>query len=202
MPVPLSVRNVLLAGGVLAILIPVAATAQEIPASLLDEMRGISGKPVVQIALRGQNQNHEGMTLSTIDALDKQWRAEVKSEEQPLIAQVMASPLSGYLIDLKARSDGLFTEIFVMDAKGVNAGQSSVTSDYFQGDEPKHQKTFQVGAGAVNYAKVEVDEKTGSRRQQVDFTITDVDSGKPIGAATFEVDLDELAERQSRAKAE
>jgi hypothetical protein len=202
MIVPRSARCACLAAGVFLTLYPAVSAAQEIPAALLAEMREISGKPVVHLALRGQNLRHENLSQAAIDTLDKQWRSEAKAADQPLIAQIMASPLSGYLIDLKARSHGLFTEIFVMDAKGLNAGQSSVTSDYWQGDEPKHQKTFQVGPDAVHFAKVETDENTGSRRQQVDFTISDRDTGKPIGAATFEIDLDELAERLNPGRAE
>lgn len=183
-------------------LFPVASRAEDSPAlALLPEMRGMLAKPVGIIAIRAQNERHASLDQAAIDRLDKQWRGETKSDEQPLIAKLMGSPFSAYLVRVKAESNGLFTEVFVTDKLGLNVGQSSVTSDYWQGDEAKYQKTFLVGPDAVNVSKVEVDPKTGSRRQQVDFTIVDPDSGRPIGAATVEVDLDELARRMAHRTA-
>ena len=176
----------------------VPAAAQEITDDLLAEFRALVAKPVVLIAVRAQNERHKTLDQAAIDALDTRWRQEVKAADQPLIAQLMGSPLSNHLIKVKAESSGLITEVFVTDNRGLNVGQSSITSDYWQGDEPKFQKTFLVGPDAVNRAAVEVDPKTGTRRQQIDFTVVDPDTGKPVGAVTFEVDLDELAERLAK----
>jgi uncharacterized phage infection (PIP) family protein YhgE len=38
----------------------------------------------------------------------------------------------------------------VKDNKGLNVGQSDVTSDYWQGDEAKWKKSYKMGAGAVH----------------------------------------------------
>src|SRR3546814_17528305 len=90
---------------------------------------------VALISLAAQNQRLAGRGQARIDELDKQWRAEAESDNQPLIAQLMGNPLSSYLIRKKAESNGLFAELFVFDATGMNVGQSSVTRDYWQGDE-------------------------------------------------------------------
>ncbi len=37
------------------------------------------------------------------------------------------------------------TEVFVMDARGLNVAASDVTSDYWQGDEEKFSETFPKG---------------------------------------------------------
>ncbi|NYZ11113.1 hypothetical protein HL658_01010 [Azospirillum sp. RWY-5-1] len=183
-------------------LLPAAAVAEDSPAlALLPEMRRMLEKPVAIIAIRAQNERHATIDQATIDRLDKQWRAETKSGDQPLIAQLMGSPFSAYLVRIKAESQGLFSEVFVTDNVGLNVGQSSLTTDYWQGDEAKYQKTFLIGPDAVNVSKVEIDGKTGSRRQQIDFTILDPDTRKPIGAATMEVDLDELARRTAHRTA-
>lgn len=183
-------------------LLPASARAEDSPAlTLLPDMRAMLAKPIAMIAIHAQNERHASLDQATIDRLDKQWRAETKAAEQPLIAKLMGSPFSAYLIRMKAESEGLFTEVFVTDKLGLNVGQSSITSDYWQGDEAKYQKTFLVGPDAVNVSKVEVDAGTGSRRQQIDFTIIDPETRKPIGAATVEVDLDELARRAARRTA-
>src|SRR3546814_10589865 len=85
----------------------------------------------------------------------------------------MGNPLSSYLIRKKAESNGLFAELFVFDAMGMNVGQSSVTSDYWQGDEDKYLQTFAVGPDAVFVDAIEYNDETRQRRRQVNFTIVD-----------------------------
>ncbi|MFO7482987.1 hypothetical protein [Oceanibaculum nanhaiense] len=176
-----------------------AAPAQ-VDDALIEQMREIAGHSTVLISIKAQNERHTSLTQADIDALDKQWVAERKSDNQPLIAKVLGSPLSGYLIRRMAQSRGLFVEMFVMDNKGLNVGQSSITGDYWQGDEAKYQKTFLIGPDAVFVDdEIVVEKDTGHRLQQVNFTIKDPADGKPVGAITVEVDLDMLAMRRQQA---
>jgi hypothetical protein len=156
-------------------------------------------QPVTVISIGASNDGHAKIDQGGIDALDKEWKAESKTEKQPLIAEMLSSPLSNYLLYLQAQSAGLYTEMFVMDDKGLNVGQSSVTSDYWQGDEAKYQKTFQVGADATFIDEPEFNDDTGTWRAQLNFTVIDPASGKPIGAATIEMNLTELERRQAQA---
>ena len=82
-----------------------------------------------------------------------------------------------------------------MDDKGLNVGQSSITSDYWQGDEGKFQKTYPEGADAVFIDEAELNEDTKTWRAQVNLTVVD-EAKKPIGAVTVEVNLTELARRK------
>lgn len=163
--------------------------------AVAEELRKIITSRVTTISLNAQNERYAGIDQNEIDKLDKQWRGETKSETQPLIAQLMGNPLSSFLIRKKAESLGLFTEIFVFDAKGLNVGQSSVTSDYWQGDEPKYQETFAKGADAILIDEPEYDDETKSMRQQVSFAIIDPETKELIGAATVEINIDELVRR-------
>lgn len=151
--------------------------------------------PVVIEALRSRNEGAGQLEQSEIDRLDKQWRAETKKDDQPLITSVLANPLSSYLYRVQARSVGLFTEVFVMDRNGLNVGQSSVTSDYWQGDEAKFQKTVDVGPGTVFIDEAEYNEETATWRAQVNMTIDNAE-GNPVGAITVEVNLTELERRK------
>lgn len=166
---------------------------------LVADLRAAMTSPVALLLVRAQNARHKGMPQERIDALDKQWRAERKADTQPLVAQLYGNPLSAYLTRLQADSAGLYTEIFVMDAVGLNVGQSAVTSDYWQGDEDKWQKTFLVGPDAVFIDEPEFHEETRTWRVQVNLSIADPDTGAAIGAATVEVNLTELARRQGVA---
>lgn len=146
--------------------------------------------PIVIGAVKAQNTKHADLTQDKIDALDKQWRAETKASAKPLISEVMGNPLSAFLKKKEAEGKGLVTEIFVMDNKGLNVGQSDVTSDYWQGDEAKWQKTFSVGPTAVFVDKVEKDESTQKFQTQVSISI--VDGGVVIGAVTVGLDVEML----------
>lgn len=168
----------------------------QIDEAFIDGLRLMIAKPVTLITLRAQNERNRDLTQAGIDALDQAWRAETESDDKPTIARLMGSPLSAYLVRQKAESLGLLPEIFVMDNHGLNVGQSSVTTDYWQGDEDKWLKTFAVGPDAVHFGEIELHEPTGAQRMQVSFAITDPESDAVIGAATVEIDLDELESRK------
>jgi hypothetical protein len=152
--------------------------------------------PIVALSINTQNDLRGSLSQAEIDALDKQWRSEREASDKPLISATLSAPLSVYLLRVQAGSLGLYPEIFVMDANGLNVGQSSITSDYWQGDEDKFQKTFPNGADAVFIDAAEWDEDRKIWRAQVNMTVTDPETGKPIGAATVEFNLTELIRRQ------
>ena len=79
-----------------------------------------------------------------------------------------------------------------MDDKGLNVGQSDVTSDYWQGDEAKWQKSFSAGPGAIFVDKVEKDESTQTFQTQISIAIVDPSSNKVVGAVTVGVDVEQL----------
>ena len=86
----------------------------------------------------------------------------------------------------------MITEVIVMDAKGLNVAASGATSDYWQGDEAKYQETYPKGPGAVHFGEVEFDESSQTYQAQISITVTDPDTGRPIGAMTVGVDAEVL----------
>jgi len=147
---------------------------------------------IVVNAIKAQNQKNAGLTQADIDKLDKQWRSETSAGGGSLINRVLANDLSKYLKDIKAKAGGVFTEIFVMDNKGLNVGQSDVTSDYWQGDEGKWKNTYGKGPGAIDIGEIEQDESTQAFQSQISMTVVDPSSGEPIGAVTVGVNVDEI----------
>jgi hypothetical protein len=149
-------------------------------------------EPIIIDAIKFQNLKSISLDQSTIDELDKQWRNEERVGNGPLIDEVNNRPLSKYLLGKVKDSNGLFVEIFVMDAKGLNVGESQTTSDYFQGDEAKWQKTFPLGANAVLIEDVDYDESARAYVAQISRTISDPADGRPIGAITVDVNVEKL----------
>lgn len=161
----------------------------------VNQFRAVVKHEIVQMMVNAQNLRHKDISQADIDALDKQWRAERKVDDKPLISATLSNPLSVYLLRIQARAGGLYSEIFIMDNKGLNVGQSSITSDYWQGDEGKWQKTFLVGGDAVFIDDAEWHKGTKTWRAQVNLSIPDAKNGKTIGAVTFELNLTELKRR-------
>lgn len=162
---------------------------------VIAEMRERFIQPVTILSVRAANEARTGLDQAAIDEMDTAWKTEAESDDQPLIAEILSSPLSNYLLYIQAGSAGLYTEIFVMDRNGLNVGQSSVTSDFWQGDEAKYQKTFMVGPDAVFIDEAEYHEDTRTWRTQVNLTIVDPGNQESIGAITIEFNLTELQRR-------
>lgn len=174
--------------------VPLGAPVEElVNDALIDRIRDWAGAPIVIDALSGIEGN---LPQAEIDRLDEQWRKERELEDQPLITSVLASPLSTYLLRIQAQSVGVFSEIFVMNRNGLNAGQSGITSDYWQGDEAKFQKTADVGPQVVFVDEPEYHEPTATWRVQINMSIAD-GSDAILGAVTAEVNLTELERRRN-----
>lgn len=192
-----------LAGALLTAAASSAAVAQQqqqapdvkplITPQFVQEIRAFLDVPVIRMSIQAQNERRAGLNQAGIDALDAEWRAQRKADDQPLIAATLSSPASSYLTQVQANAGGLYAALFVMDAHGLNVGQSAVTSDYWQGDEDKFTRTFPVGPDAVFVDAPEFDDEMQVWIVQVNLTLAD--NGKAIGTATVEVNAYELARR-------
>ncbi len=143
-------------------------------------------------AIKAQNAKHAGLSQADIDNMDKDWRAQTDAGSKPMIDAVLGNALSGFLRQQKDSAGGLVTEVFVMDNRGLNVGQSDVTSDYWQGDEAKWQKTYSAGPDAIFIDEVEMDESTQTFQSQLSMSIVDPATGEVIGAITVGINVDAI----------
>ena len=143
-------------------LAPMSALAAEpnpaMQAFLHDTVLAWAHDPVIVEAVKAQNATTAGYDAARIDALDKTWRAEVGTAATPTIDPVLTNAAADFLRGRVAANGGMITEVFIMDAQGLNVAASSVTSDYWQGDEDKFQQTYPMGPGAEHYSDIEFDE--------------------------------------------
>ena len=118
---------------------------------------------------------------------DKSIDEHIKAGEA-LIKTARASETSKFLTEQldNAQPKGAITEVFVMDGWGWNVGQTGGTSDYYQGDEGKWQKTF-ASADPNEIEILDIVEEDGIRSSQVSLPIKE--NGKNIGAVTVGVDV-------------
>ncbi len=73
-----------------------------------------------------------------------------------------------------------------------NVATSAVTSDFWQGDEPKFAETFPNGAGAMHLGNVEFDESSQTYQGQISVSIVDPASNEVVGAMTVGVNAEAL----------
>ena len=186
-PIAICLASVALAG-------PVSAN-EFLPAMqefLQTDLAAWADSDVLVQAIRSQNMATSGYDQARIDELDQAWRAEVGMSDTPTINPVLGNAAADFLRERVESSGGRITEAFVMDAHGLNVAASSVTSDYWQGDEAKFTETHDAGPDAVHFGEVEFDESSQTYQGQISLTIVDPDTGEPIGAITVGVDAQAL----------
>jgi hypothetical protein len=142
-------------------------------------------------AIAAQNEMTAGYDAAQIDTLDQTWRADVGTGSD-MVDAVLMNAASDFLRSRIDASGGMITEVFIMDAQGLNVAASGATSDYWQGDEAKFQETYPKGAGVAHFGEIEFDESSQSYQAQISITITDPSSGTPIGAMTVGIDAEAL----------
>ncbi|MZR13218.1 hypothetical protein GQE99_09330 [Maritimibacter sp. DP07] len=172
------------------------ATAQDFAAAMGDfldqHVVGWASDPVLLDAIRDKNAAHEWIDQSRIDALDRAWQDEIGRSVTPTISTVMENPASDFLRARVNALGGAVTEVFVVDAHGLNVAASAPTSDYWQGDEAKFTETFAVGPRARHFSEIERDASTSTYQGQASFTIVDPETGAPIGAMTVGINAEAL----------
>ncbi|NNG05957.1 MAG: hypothetical protein HKM95_17895 [Inquilinus sp.] len=155
-------------------------------------IRAWVSNPLVIDAIRDQNARHARLSQSDIDAMDRRWRNETSAANRPLINRTLENRLSQHLKDLKNNQHGIVTEVFIMDNRGLNVGQSNVTSDFWQGDEAKWKETYLVGPHAIMIDEIELDESTQTFQSQLNMSIIDPETGEVIGAITVGIDVEAI----------
>lgn len=163
-----------------------------VQAYLDSDIRTWASDPRIAAAITAQNGVTGGYSQADIDRLDLQWRAEVGSSDSALIRSVLDNAVSDLLRARIEASDGIITEVFVMDALGLNVASAELTSDYWQGDEAKFSETFPLGPDAVHISDVEFDESSQSYLVQVSLSLTDPGTGEVIGAMTVGLEAERL----------
>jgi len=133
-------------------------------------------------------QNAKGVSLDEIKKIDEQWQKA--EEELPIHTEKLNNDCAKEIKRL-AKELEVLGECFVMDNQGANVGQNAITSDYWQGDEPKWIKSFNEGKGGVIIEKPKYDKSTDSVDQKVSLPIID-EEGNVIGAVCCGIQVDKL----------
>lgn len=173
---------------ILALFISLNSFAKEVPSAvknLASELLELGKNPVLIAAV--QEHNSIGLSLDTIKERDASWRKVSGLDD---FMKAMINSKAGTVLAEFEQTQPYYLELFLMDNQGANVSMTNKTSDYWQGDEAKWQKSFMGGVGAIHYGEVEFDDSSQAYLIQVSVPI--MDSGKAIGAITIGIDLDAL----------
>ena len=109
----------------------------ELSSRLFKEMNSILD--VRQIIEEGPRQE----SFTDVMTIDSQWTALSPFAVPDLAADILALPGSKALQAWQHSHQGLVTEVMLVNDMGTLAAMSQLTSDYWQGDEPKFQKVIE-----------------------------------------------------------
>jgi hypothetical protein len=129
-------------------------------------------------------------TAEEIRRRDASW---IASRRYALRQTIVQAPCSGRLREL-VKDDPLIVEAFAMNSRGTLVCSITETSDYWQGDEPKWQRTFVEGREAF-VEEPAFDASSGTYAIQLSVPIAD--GPRRVGAMTLTL---KLARRDATGK--
>lgn len=177
-----------------------AANSQEYTKDLTElvnsEMKQWSHKDIVINAVKLQNSKSADLSVSDLKILDSKWIGEKRKNKKPLIRKVLDNDLSEYLRKIQEDGEGLYTEIIVTDNRGLDVGQSQISSNYWQGQEDKWKNTFGSRSYATYVSDLHFDDNTEAFQVEVSFMI--ISDDEPIGMVYAGVDVEQLEEWKKR----
>jgi hypothetical protein len=164
---------------------PVEAVVKERVARSLPAVRAMAAEPAVVNAVVAQDARKQSM--ATVHQLDKEWISSRGVTE--LIRKHMENPCARALREIASHTPGV-VEAFAMDDQGALVCTIAKTTDYWQGDEAKWQRSFADGRGAEFVDEVQYDESSQAYCIQISVPVRQ--GGRVVGAITVGFDLDRM----------
>lgn len=131
--------------------------------------------------------NEQSLTLTKIKDRDEAWKKTTGVDK--FMKAMMDNKAAKRMLNLE-KTKPYYFELFLMGNKGENVAMTNKTSDYWQGDEAKFQKSYDNGKGAVHIGEVEFDESAQAYLVQISVPV--IDNEKAIGAMTVGINIDEM----------
>lgn len=161
-----------------------SALAREVKDVVPEVVKAASNAVVVQAV---KEQNDKGVPLAKIQELDKTW---MDAKEPTTFMKSLASNSAAKALARIEKSTPYFVEFILTDNQGANVAMTGMTSDYWQGDEPKFTNAFANGKGDTYVARPQKDKSTGEVISQVSVPV--MSGGKAIGTLTVGVRSEKL----------
>ncbi len=133
------------------------------------------------------------LSSEDIREIDRDWRANAPDEPVPLARHILQLPASQALRQWKAEYPRLVTEAMVVNQSGTIAAMSRLSSDFWQGDEPKFKQVMNDpdSVNGLYISAIRYDASTARFQIMVSSAITSAQGGKPLGVVVLGLDVEE-----------
>jgi hypothetical protein len=164
------------------------AFAKEVK-DVVPEIVAAAANPAVVKAVK--EQNAKGVSLAKIQEIDKSWMETTSAHKAPtdFMKSFDSNAAANELAKIE-KSKPYMVEFILTDDQGANVAITGMTSDYWQGDEPKFTNAFANGKGNTYIARPQKDKSTGEVISQVSVPV--MSDGKAIGTLTVGVRPEKL----------
>lgn len=148
------------------------------------KLKAWAADPLLVNAVVAQNNQH--LAMAEINKRDEAW---IAGKAEALVKEMTTGACADRLRALTATSP-IYGETFLMDNQGALVCANQKTSDYWQGDEAKWQRSFNNGQGGVFIDRPRLDESAKEHLAQISLPV--LSNGKVIGAITVGIDVDKI----------
>jgi hypothetical protein len=190
---PLHSRNIeivrracIAAAFALAVVFPAAAADNNAKINkVVEYVKTLRTSPALVAAVA--KQNSLGTNLDSVKAQHKLWLASpgIDDTMRELMESAAAKQMHGI-----AKSHPYILQMFLMDKQGATVAMTHKTTEYWHGERPLFQKSFNDGKGAVFVDQEKFDESTQAYLVQISVPI--MNAGKAVGALTVGIDIGKL----------
>ncbi len=130
-------------------------------------------------------------SADSLKQADARWLLEQDEPLQPLISQVISTPISEQL-QRSVADDNLLSEVMVTDVYGQLLAASGRTSDYYQGDERSFVESQTLSGSELLIEPIEYDASTQKMAIRVSGPIRGADRDDFLGVLTLGADAEQL----------
>lgn len=148
--------------------------------------------------LKKKNAEMQDVSESNLMVLDNDWRSEFRKMNQPIIGQVMNNDLAQFLKNKISDAMGVYTELTVINNKGLNIAQTSLSEHYWNAGMPRWDKTFRQNSYATYISDMYYSDETGKFQIEVAFMV--IADDQPIGVLAAGIDVEQLEDWKKRRK--
>ncbi|WP_417567557.1 hypothetical protein [Marinobacter sp.] len=133
---------------------------------------------------------------------DSVWQVLAPDMPTALASYVLQLPGSRALHGWKVAHNGLVSEAMVINDMGTLAAMSELTSDYWQGDEPKYQEVVKntrrglVGLEALYISPIRFDASTSQFQVTISAPVEPIEEGVPRGIIVLGLNAEEALHSQ------
>lgn len=147
---------------------------------------------MLRAVIRESTKSHRRLGWDEARALDRRWRDELADRTKDgLVDTVSKNRVSEWLKHIREAAPGLAVQdIYIIDGLGWNVGQTSLTADFFQGDERQWQDIIPATKDSIIVSELE-DRGDGQRSLAI-VSLPVVADNMNIGVVTMAIDVSKI----------